>query len=440
MKKPGRSRPVRRDPADELNRAILACESGRLAEAEKACRKALAAHPEWPQARHVMGVINFRQGATDLAIANLRQAIRHDPDYGPAYNDLGNVLQETGKLEESISVFSRLNELVPDQPTTLNNLGVTYRDHRQYELAVAVLRKATSLHENYLSAWLNLGYALLCQRDFPEAVKAFERAALIEPGKSEPLRVLAHVYRQIGENEKSLGAYRRWQEVEPACEIPSFMIAALAATGNPLRATDAFIREEFDRFADSFDKKLELLKYQAPQLVVQQLAKLLGSPTSSLDVLDAGCGTGKGGVLIRSYARKLTGVDISSGMLAHARRRGVYDELFEKELVEYLKETSGSWDLITVIDTLIYFGELAEPLSASANALKSGGYLIFTVEAASDESTRYRLAPTGRFVHGRAYLEESAGRAGFGEYQISEVELREEGGQPVQGYLFWARK
>ena len=46
-----------------------------------------------------------------------------------------------------------------------------------------------------------------------------------------------------------------------------------------------------------------------------------------LDVLDAGCGTGLCGVLVAPFARRLTGVDLSEGMLAHAK-----DKILEAEL------------------------------------------------------------------------------------------------------------
>ena len=40
----------------------------------------------------------------------------------------------------------------------------------------------------------------------------------------------------------------------------------------------------------------------------------------SLDVLDAGCGTGLCGPLVAPYARRLVGVDLSEAMLARPAR------------------------------------------------------------------------------------------------------------------------
>ena len=64
-------------------------------------------------------------------------------------------------------------------------------------------------------------------------------------------------------------------------------------------------------------------------------------PSKSLDVLDAGCGTGLCGPLVAPYARRLSGVDLSAGMLARAKEKNVYDALVQGELTEYLRGQHG---------------------------------------------------------------------------------------------------
>ena len=130
-----------------------------------------------------------------------------------------------------------------------------------------------------------------------------------------------------------------------------------------------------------------------------------------LDVLDAGCGTGLCGPLIARYARRLVGVDLSAPMLAQARARNVYDELVKCELTAYLGDSTGAFDVIVSADTLVYFGLLEDVIAASANALRPGGRLIFTVEeligAGSDAG--YSISLTGRYRHTRPVPRARAG-------------------------------
>src|SRR4029078_9307415 len=108
--------------------------------------------------------------------------------------------------------------------------------------------------------------------------------------------------------------------------------------------SDAFIETTFDSFAATFDSKLAQLSYRAPALVTETLKQRGVTPSKTLDILDAGCGTGLCGALIAPYARRLVGVDLSERMLAEARNRNVYDELLKGELSAYLADCTEMFD------------------------------------------------------------------------------------------------
>ena len=95
--------------------------------------------------------------------------------------------------------------------------------------------------------------------------------------------------------------------------------------------------------------------------------------SKSLDVLDAGCGAGLCGPLIAPCARRLVGVDLSGRMLAQARDKNVYDELIQRELTSYLRDSPAVFDAIVSADTLVYFGPLRDVVAAAARALRPGG-------------------------------------------------------------------
>ena len=159
-----------------------------------------------------------------------------------------------------------------------------------------------------------------------------------------------------------------------------------------------------------------------------------------LDVLDAGCGTGLCGPLVAPYARRLTGVDLSAGMLAQAREKHVYDELVQAELTEYLRHCLDAFDIIVSADTLAYFGVLDEVVAAAASALRVGGLLVFTLERLADESgADFRLELHGRYTHTRRYVERLLIGAGLSP-EIAFAELRMESAVPVAGLVIRARK
>jgi predicted TPR repeat methyltransferase len=158
--------------------------------------------------------------------------------------------------------------------------------------------------------------------------------------------------------------------------------------------------------------------------------------------LDAGCGTGLCGPLLRPWAARLVGVDLSAGMLARARLRGTYDELIEAELTEYLLGQPAAFDVIAAADTLIYFGDLAPLLAAVAYALRPGGLLAFTVEHLSprEPGTDVQLHATGRYRHTEPYVRNCLERAGLSVSAVEHATLRTEGAQPVAGLVVLAQQ
>ncbi len=207
-----------------------------------------------------------------------------------------------------------------------------------------------------------------------------------------------------------------------------------------MRASDDYVRQSFDTFAASFESKLAKLAYRAPALVSAMLDDAGLDASRSLDVLDAGCGTGLCGPLIAPYARRLIGVDLSGGMLAQAKEKNIYDELLQTELTEYLRGRPDAFDVIVSADTLVYFGSLEGVAAAAAGALRPGGLFIFTLEHGVGESAPdYHLLTHGRYAHARPYVERVLASCGFA-VEIGQAELRLESGVPVAGLVVRARK
>jgi predicted TPR repeat methyltransferase len=207
------------------------------------------------------------------------------------------------------------------------------------------------------------------------------------------------------------------------------------------RAPDELVRRLFDRMAASFDASLARLEYRAPSLVTGRVRAALGEPQGALDVLDAGCGTGLCAPMLRPYARRLVGVDLSARMLDRAAARAAYDALIEAELTDFMQRHPDTFDLVVSADTLVYFGALEAVAAAAAAALRPNAHLVFTVER-SDEAEApdgHRLHPHGRYSHTETYLRRVLGDAGLIDLVIDEVQLRKEAGRWVRGSLVAAR-
>ena len=154
-------------------------------------------------------------------------------------------------------------------------------------------------------------------------------------------------------------------------------------------------------------------------------------------MLDIGCGTGLAAKELVPFGSTLIGVDLSSGMLAEAAKRGGYAELVKSEAVAYLETKPNRFDLIFAADSLIYFGDLGPLLSATSGVMVQGGLFALSIEVATGDG--FTLQPSGRFAHSLDYLKAAA--IDFTILETVESNIRLEAGRPVSGlYVIMKRR
>lgn len=136
-------------------------------------------------------------------------------------------------------------------------------------------------------------------------------------------------------------------------------------------------------------------------------------------VVDAGCGTGLVGELVRSGTRHLIGIDMSEPMLAQARGKNVYDELHRGDLIDYLNSHPRTCDVVVSAATVIHFGDLDVVFDAVARCLRPGGLFVFTAFPNDDDpdavavATLNGLGQGGCFRHGADYIARVAAKTGL---------------------------
>ncbi len=423
-------------PAEALNMAVAAHARGDLAEAEQGYRRLLSAAPDHPETLHLLGLLLHQRGRSDDAIGLLGRATELRPERADWYNDLGNMLFQRGALEEATAAFLRAIELQRNDASLWNNLGAVLEARAQYDEAGHSYRQAIAIDPHFVAALDNLGRLLSAHGEPNEAAEYLCRAYVEGPVEGKPKKMLGIAYYTLGMIDRAAMTYRRWLAEEPDNPIARHMLAACSGQDVPPRAADAYVEQAFDEFADRFDEQLAGLSYHVPTLLARTLSDLL-PPGRRFAILDAGCGTGLCGPELVPHASRLTGVDLSSRMLALAERRGIYDELVKAELEAYLAKHSGAFDLIVIADALIYFGALEPVLAAAHGSLRAAGWLLFTVEAppASAGESGYGIKPNGRYGHGEAYLEAALAAGGFAVRSIAPTLIRIELGAQVRGYL-----
>lgn len=412
-------------------------QAGQLPEALSVCRQVVQQHPHQAEPLHLLGRLLYQAGHLEAAEESLRSTVRLAPNYAAAWNDLGNVCSDRGDWAAAATAYRQALVHEPDLASAHNNLGLVYKHEDQWESAIAAFNRALQLRPEDADAWHNLGTTWKRLGRYEEAATALRRVIELAPERTEAYQDLCGVLRSAGRTDDARDALDAWLRRDPSNPVPQHLRAGLGGATVPSRASDNYVREVFDRFAETFDQQLTQLQYRGPELIAAALAEHLGEPRGQLRILDAGCGTGLCGAALRPYARQLAGVDLSVRMLDHARQRRCYDALDAAELTAYLDAHPARWEVIVACDTFNYFGELQQLLSSVAGALAPGGTLIFTLEhdVTTSPSPGFHLNPTGRYSHTPDYLRRSLEWAQLALRSLAPVTLRQEAEQPVAGLL-----
>lgn len=369
-------------------------------------------------------------------------ALVREPGSAARLNDLANSRRTEGRLAAARALYTRAARVDPQAAWVRFNLGSTLRRMKRNEEAEAAFARALALDPAHASAHNNRAVLMLETARASEAARGYLRAATCRPDWEDAHDNLAdalYTLRDAGSEAEAARLARVWRRDHPSNPSARHIGAAIAGEAGEARAPDAYVRGVFDSFAEDFDRVLADLDYRAPELLIRAVRRRRGPLKAPGRTLDAGCGTGLCGPLLRPLSRSLAGVDLSPGMLERARERGVYDTLEEGELVAWIAARPDAFDLVVAADVFCYFGALDEAARAIRASLRPGGLFALTVEAASDPDEVGRVGPSGRYSHGSGAVARALVAAGFIRPRVETQTLRSEGGRPVAGLVVTAR-
>ena len=403
--------------ADQMRKAMIEHQRGELAKAEAAYQGILAHTPEHPDALHYLGMLRFQQEEQLEAVALLRRSLEIAPDNPHAWNNLGNILFARGERDDALRAYENAVAAAPNLTAGWHNLGILHRRSKRLDRAIECFQKVLSVDT---------------------------AAAAGKPGADfrNALESLVNLLQRTRRMDELAQTLTLWQSSFPDDPVAQHMVAAVTGKDVPPRASAAYVKELFDRFAESFDHTLKMLDYRAPQMLAEALSAEPEYQRGQARVLDAGCGTGLCAPLLRSTAGLLVGVHLSPAMQEKARARGLYDELCVMDLCEFMRGRPAFFDVIIACDTLEYFGDLHDFYAAAHISLRPGGLLLFTVEAMPPDrpTDDYLIQTHGRYCHRAGYVRQAAAQAGLVNLAITEGPLRREWGAEVPGLVVAARR
>jgi predicted TPR repeat methyltransferase len=362
----------------------------------------------------------------------------------------GLACYEAGRYPHAEQQFKASLALLPGRVSTLVNLAATQLKLAQPHEALLTTDQLLALEPGNRDALLHRGTALLELNRQAQALSTFEQLLAIDPTLAPVWSTRGDILRELGRLDDAAYAYEQAIAHGADAELVGYFLAALGGrhsrhsghspADSPKLSPRTYVQALFDGYAGVFEQHVvQVLRYRAHEVLTQPLVDMHGGRFSS--ALDLGCGTGLCGPLLKPLADRLTGVDLSAGMLEKARALGVYDHLAQGDVTEYLRSSGERHDLVVAADVLIYIGDLAPLFAAVSEVMPAGGLFCFSAEAADTETSGYELLPSLRYAHSQAYLRDLAEQHGFVVRKLACEPIREDQRQAIDGvFAYLARR
>ena len=343
----------------------------------------------------------------------------------PALINSANLATNEGNFDEAEKLYKQALEFGRSVYDAHLNYGrMLYLQGRTSE-ALEEYRKAVQANPYAPEASNNLGLILKDMKDFDEALGLFFNAYMVQPLVEEyAVNISETLILYARDNyDNAVKIAKNWVK---NAEMDIFAINTLKILKNK-EVDKLYTQKLFDHFAENYEKVLDKVNYK----VVSEIKKILDNVEGT--ILDLGCGTGLVGKALKSEKNKIIGVDISAKMLEVAASSGVYEELLEVDILEYLNNKDfftpqgRGVNLIVAADVFSYFKELKDIVKACKRVP-----LVFSIEAGVG-------CYNGRYKHNPCKIEKLLLRCGYNKIEKYPLILRIEDGQDVEGILFVAR-
>jgi len=165
------------------------------------------------------------------------------------------------------------------------------------------------------------------------------------------------------------------------------------------------LSRRYDRWAKDYDSDLtDEFDYQGPRCTGELFVKYVPRKAR---VLDAGAGTGLMGEALAKHGYKdLVAMDLSSGMLAEARKKNVYQEFHQMAMGGPLDFATDSFDAVVCVGTLTVAHAPASSFDELVRITRPGGYIVFTMRPDTYENSGFKEKQSALETEGKWQLVE----------------------------------
>lgn len=235
---------------------LLRLASDDLDNAKDHFRRAIAAKPDFVEARINLALLLQRIGDSTGALAQLNAAKRVQPDEPKIHNALGIIHTNLG-FSQDFEHFRRALALKPDYTEARINLAKALHRVSRHAEAVELLEEVSRQRPGDADVRMLLGAAYTEMNELDAAARHYDAAARAAPSSPKPLVALGHLYLRFGRFDEAFESYQRARSVEPTnCNAAAALLTHLKARLSPDEAEQIGQLLEYPTLSDQQRRQL----------------------------------------------------------------------------------------------------------------------------------------------------------------------------------------
>lgn len=210
-----------------LNKAVAYNNQGLYYLAERVVRQLIAIDPDSAEGRLCLGAVLLERDALGEAEAEFRQVVELQDRNSDAHYYLGEVRWRSGRREPALNAFRRATDLDPRDPDSHYKVGILLLEQGDADGAARSLSRALELDEGDLEARFHLGMSLSMVGRLEEAHDHLELVRQVTPDLPEVNLCLAYVFYRMGQQQRALQLFDRYQSEQQELAARLLRLAGL---------------------------------------------------------------------------------------------------------------------------------------------------------------------------------------------------------------------
>jgi predicted O-linked N-acetylglucosamine transferase (SPINDLY family) len=201
---------------DDVRRAFRLHQKGRLEDADRLYREAIASDPHDANALHLFGVLKGQRADFEAAAELIGRSIALEPRNPMAFYNRGNILRELKRLDEALVSFDQTLAMMPAHVEAWTNRGTVLQELGRSAEALASFDHALALAPLHVTAWFNRANALRHLKRQDEALQSYDRVLALKPDHAEAHDGRGVLLQELRRYPEAFAAYDAAYRLDPA--------------------------------------------------------------------------------------------------------------------------------------------------------------------------------------------------------------------------------